>query len=105
MGEWYSSCSLHPSCIVIAKLANPAHKYTVPRFKQRIEVRGASCSILRQQFPLQLVYGVTVHRVQGCTVQKVVQYKGIDTIIKVGGLEDNGARRARKIFALFYPEP
>ena len=34
--------SLHPSCIVIAKLANPAHKYPVPTFRQRIEIQGAS---------------------------------------------------------------
>ena len=52
--------SLYPSCIFIAKLANPAHKYPVPRFRQQIEIRGASYSKLRQQFPLQLAYGVTV---------------------------------------------
>ena len=39
--------SLHPSCIIMAKLANPSHKYSVHRLTQRIEFRGASYSILR----------------------------------------------------------
>ena len=34
--------SLRPSYIIIAKFANPAHKYPVPRFRQRTEIRGAS---------------------------------------------------------------
>ena len=60
LGERYSSCChpLHPSCIAIAKLANPVHKYPVPRFRQHIEICGASYSILHQQFPLQLAYGL-----------------------------------------------
>ena len=40
--------SLHPSCTVIIKFANPSHKYPVPRFRQRIEICGASYSILHQ---------------------------------------------------------
>ena len=64
--------SMHPNCVVIAKLANPSHIYPVPRFRQRIEIQGASYSILCQQFPLQLAYGVIIHCVQICTVQKAI---------------------------------
>lgn len=42
--------SMHPNCIVIA---NPSHRYPVPRFCQRT----ASYSILCQQFPLHSAYG------------------------------------------------
>ena len=31
-------------CVVIAKLANPSHKFPVTRFRQRIEIQGASYS-------------------------------------------------------------
>ena len=61
--------ALTDNCIVVRKLINTVHRYPVPRFRQRIEIRGASYSIMRQQFPIQLAYGVTVHRVLGCTVQ------------------------------------
>ena len=64
--------SIHSNCIVVQKLTNSAHRYPVPRFKQKIEIQGASYSIIRQQFPLQLAYGVTVHRIQGCTIQKAI---------------------------------
>ena len=34
--------SMHPNCVVIAKLANPSHNFPAPRFRQRIEIQGAS---------------------------------------------------------------
>ena len=63
---------MHSNCIVVQKLTNSTHRYPVPSFKQKIEIQGASYSITRQQFPLQLAYGVTVHRIQGCTIQKAI---------------------------------
>ena len=65
---WWCQCTL----IVLQKLTNSTRRYPVPRFKQKIEIQGASYSIMRQQFPLQLAYGVTVHRIQGCTIQKAI---------------------------------
>ena len=58
-GGWTNSTlavvtSMHPNFVVIAKLANPSHKYPVPGFCQRTEIQGA------------------VHHVQGCTVQNAI---------------------------------
>ena len=59
IGEWHAGHGHVHASQLHAKLANPAEKYPVPRFRQRIEIRGTSYTILCQQFPMQLVYRLT----------------------------------------------
>ena len=64
--------ALYQNCVVVQKMSNPSLRIPVPHFRQWIQINGASYSILRHQFPFQQAYAVTVHRIQGLTIQKAI---------------------------------
>jgi len=55
--------------------------YPIARTKQRIDIEGASYSILHLQFPAQLAYVAIVHRVQGLTVNSAKETLNNDFLV------------------------
>ena len=91
-------------CTFIAEYYSSNSSYNYSRFA----ILDSNHTLVRHIQNFQRASDITIDKegfIYVCGVDNYCVYKGVDTIIRVGGLSSNGAQSAQKFFTLSYPEP